>query len=116
MGFKHALRPNTLSFKYVHCNLPTRVLHPSDLWLNYPHVPLAGTVKCYYLAQIAFYLHQMLILNTEARRKDHVQMTVHHIITIMLMVTSYAVNLTRVGCLVMVLMDCSDVFLPVSGP
>ena len=100
----------------MHRNFPTRVLHPSDLWLTHPHVPLAGTIKFYYLAQIAFYLHQMLVLNTEARRKDHVQMTVHHIVTLMLMVISYAVNLTRVGCLVMVLMDCSDVLLPVSGP
>ena len=92
------------------------MLDPIDLWLNYPHVPVAGTVKFYYLTQIAFYLHQVLILNTEARRKDHVQMMVHHIVTIMLMVASYAVNLTRVGSLVMVLMDCSDVFVPVSNP
>ena len=92
------------------------MLDPIDLWLNYPHVPVAGTVKFYYLTQIAFYLHQVLILNTEARRKDHVQMMAHHIVTIMLMVTSYAVNLTRTGSLVMVLMDCSDVFMPVSDP
>ena len=100
----------------MHRNLPTRLLYPTDLWLNYPHVPVPGTVKFYYLTQIAFYLHQVLILNTEARRKDHVQMMVHHIVTIMLMVASYAANLTRVGSLVMVLMDCSDVFMPVSVP
>ncbi|KAF8556059.1 longevity-assurance protein [Imleria badia] len=107
----------TVSFTfgvYVHRNLPTRVLDPIDLWLNYPHVPLAGTVKFYYLTQIAFYLHQVFILNAEARRKDHVQMIAHHIITIALMVASYAYNFTRSGCLSMVLMDCSDVFLPLA--
>ena len=91
-------------------------MDPTDLWLNYPHVPLAGTVKFYYLTQIAFYLHQVLILNAEARRKDHVQMMVHHIITIILMIASYTCNFTRVGCVIMVLMDCSDVFFTVSAP
>ena len=100
----------------MHRNLPTRVLHPSELWLDYPHVPLAGTVKFYYLTQIAFYLHQVLVLSAEARRKDYVHTMAHHIITIMLMVTSYAVNLSRIGCVLMVLMDCSDIFIPVSGP
>lgn len=98
----------------MHHNLPTRVLEPVDLWLNYPHVPLAGAVKFYYLIQNAFYLHQVLILNAEARRKDHYQMMAHHIITIVLMVTSYAYNFTRIGCVIMVLMDCCDIFLPVS--
>jgi len=58
-------------------------------------------------------MHQMLILNAEARRKDHVQMMAHHIITVILMVTSYFTNFTRVGCVIMVLMDWCDIFLPV---
>ncbi|KAL0949771.1 hypothetical protein HGRIS_009810 [Hohenbuehelia grisea] len=99
---------------YVHRNLPTRILDPTDLWLNYPHFPLAGPLKFYYLTQTAFYFHQMLILNAEARRKDHYQMMLHHIITIALMAASYFYNFTRVGCLIMVLMDCSDIFLPLA--
>ncbi|KIK98737.1 hypothetical protein PAXRUDRAFT_133548 [Paxillus rubicundulus Ve08.2h10] len=99
---------------YVHHNLPTRVLDPTDLWLNYPHMALAGPLKFYYLTQTAFYLHQVLILNAEARRKDHVQMMTHHIITVILMVSSYAYNFTRFGCLIMVLMDCCDIFLPLA--
>ncbi|KAF8812392.1 longevity assurance proteins LAG1/LAC1 [Phlegmacium glaucopus] len=96
---------------YVHLNLPTRIRDPSDLWLNYPHIPLAAPVKLYYLTQTAFYMHQILILNAEARRKDHVQMMTHHIITVILMVTSYFTNFTRVGCVIMVLMDWCDVLL-----
>lgn len=87
---------------------------PSDLWLGYPHIPLAAPVKFYYLTQTAFYMHQILILNAEARRKDHVQMMAHHIITVFLMVTSYFTNFTRVGCVIMVLMDWCDVLLAVS--
>jgi acyl-CoA-dependent ceramide synthase len=58
-------------------------------------------------------MHQILILNAEARRKDHAQMMAHHIITVILMVTSYFTNFTRVGCVIMVLMDWCDIFLPV---
>jgi very-long-chain ceramide synthase len=94
--------------------LPTRSWNPIDLWVGYPHIPLAGTVKFYYLTQTAFYTHQMLILNAEARRKDHWQMMTHHVVTVFLMGASYLYNFTRVGCLIMMLMDLSDVFLPVS--
>ncbi|GLB33753.1 putative longevity-assurance protein [Lyophyllum shimeji] len=99
---------------YVHRNLPTRILDPTALWQGYPHTPLAGPLKFYYLTQTAFYMHQVLILNAEARRKDHVQMMTHHVITIILMVTSYFSNLTRIGCLIMVLMDWCDIFLPLA--
>ncbi|KAH9948353.1 longevity assurance proteins LAG1/LAC1 [Amylocystis lapponica] len=99
---------------YVHCNVPTTVLHPANLWLNYPHIPLAAPIKVYYLLETAFYVHQILIINAEARRKDHWQMMTHHVITIFLMVGSYSCNYTRVGCLVMTLMDWCDILLPVA--
>ncbi|KAG2146777.1 TLC domain-containing protein [Suillus clintonianus] len=99
---------------YVHRNLPTQALNPTELWSNYPHSPLAGPLKFYYLTQTAFYLHQILILNAEARRKDHVQMMTHHVLTIFLMVMSYFCNFTRIGCLIMVLMDWNDIFLPIA--
>ena len=104
---------NLLNLQYVHRNLPTRILDPTDLWRDYPHVPLAGPLKFYYLTQTAFYIHQILILNAEARRKDHVQMMTHHVITVILMATSYFSNFVRVGCLIMVIMDWCDIFLPV---
>lgn len=99
--------------QYIHLNLPTQIFNPTDLWQNYPHIPLAAPLKLYYLTQTAFYIHQVLILNAEARRKDHIQMITHHVITIFLMATSYFSNFTRVGCLIMVLMDWCDIFLPV---
>lgn len=100
----------------MHRNVPTSVLNPVDVWVNYPHIPLAGPLKFYYLTQSAFYLHQILILNAEARRKDHWQMMTHHVITVVLMLGSYSYNYTRVGCLVMMLMDLCDIFLPVREP
>lgn len=99
---------------YVNWKLPTRSIDSATLFSGYPHFPLPGPVKLYYLMQFAFYLHQILILNAEQRRKDHVQMMAHHVITIVLMALSYSMNFTRVGCLVMVLMDWCDIFLPLA--
>ena len=88
-------------------------MDPVDVWINYPHIPLAGPIKFYYLTQNAFYIHQILVLNAEARRKDHWQMMTHHVITVVLMLGSYFYNFTRVGVLIMMLMDLCDIFLPV---
>jgi len=98
---------------YVHHNFPTRLLSPGEgVWPGYPHYPLPGPVKFYYLNETAFYVHGVFILTAEARRKDHLQMMAHHFIAIALMFTSYSWNFTRVGCLIMVLMDVCDVLLP----
>jgi hypothetical protein len=70
-------------------------------------------VKFYYLTQLGFWCHQVLLLNAEAWRKDHIQMMSHHIITISLVTASYWYNFTRVGVLIMVLMDWCDIFLAV---
>ena len=86
---------------------------PSNMWAGYPHIPLAGVVKVYYLLQISLYVHAVLLLNAEAPRKDHWQMMTHHVVTIVLIVASYTYNFTRVGCTIMVIMDWCDIFLPV---
>ncbi|KAJ7129742.1 TLC domain-containing protein [Mycena epipterygia] len=114
-GWSAAYYPLQWSFGlYVNYYLPTRIFEPTDLWRNYPHIPLAAPVKFYYLTQTAFYTHQMLILNAEAPRKDHWQMMAHHVITVFLMGASYFFNFTRVGCLIMFLMDLCDIFLPIA--
>ncbi|KAJ7117665.1 TLC domain-containing protein [Mycena epipterygia] len=114
-GWSAAYYPLQWAFGlYVNYYLPTRIFDLTDLWRDYPHTPLAAPVKFYYLTQTAFYMHQMLILNAEAPRKDHCQMMSHHVITVFLMVATYYFNFTRVGCLIMFLMDFCDIFLPIA--
>ncbi|KAG8837689.1 sphingosine N-acyltransferase lag1 [Serendipita sp. 400] len=99
---------------YIHFSLPTAPWKLDHLWIGYPHNPLPGPLKVYYLTQCAFWIHQLLIVNAEARRKDHIQMNAHHVITICLVFASYFLNLTRVGCLILVLMDFCDIVLPLA--
>jgi acyl-CoA-dependent ceramide synthase len=66
--------------------------------------------------QLAFWFQQLYVLHIEERRKDHIAMISHHIITIALVWSSYYTNLTRVGNAVLCCMDISDIFLSVCIP
>lgn len=72
-----------------------------------------GVMKFYALAQWAFWLQQILVINIEERRKDHWQMLSHHFITTILISSCYFYHHTRVGNLILVIMDVVDLFLPV---
>ncbi|KAK3937610.1 TLC domain-containing protein [Diplogelasinospora grovesii] len=98
---------------YIYCNSPYYMnLH--ELWTAWPDREVSGVMKGYMLAQLAFWLQQILVINIEERRKDHWQMFTHHIITISLIYASYRYHHTRIGNLILVLMDVVDLFLPLA--
>jgi hypothetical protein len=78
------------------------------MWTEWPNRQVTGVVKGYMLFQLAFWLQQVLVINIEERRKDHWQMLTHHIITIALISASYRYGHTRVGTVILVLMDIGD--------
>lgn len=97
------------------------LFYRSPYWLdmdafyaNYPERTLSPTFKLYYLGQLAFWLQCILALNLEAKRKDYVQMFGHHVLTSTLLIASYAFHTTRVGQVILMLMDFSDIFLPLA--
>jgi very-long-chain ceramide synthase len=84
------------------------------LWHSWPTREMSGLAKWYYLVQFAFWLQQIVVVNIEKRRKDHVQMFTHHIITCTLIFASYGYHQTKVGNLILCLMDVVDLFLPLA--
>jgi acyl-CoA-dependent ceramide synthase len=89
-------------------------LNLRGLWKDWPVREMDGLAKWYYLVQFAFWLQQIAVVNIEERRKDHWQMFTHHIITCSLIFTSYGYHQTRVGNLILCLMDIVDLFLPLA--
>lgn len=83
----------------------------STLWVGFPHYYIDPGVKQYYLSLLAYWFTQVLIIHIEDRRKDHFQMLTHHFVTCALVVGSYAYSYTRIGHLVLIMMDTVDVFL-----
>lgn len=84
-----------------------------ELWTTWPNREVDWQMKGYVLAQWAFWLQQIIVINIEERRKDHWQMFSHHIITTVLISSCYCYHHTRVGNLILVIMDVVDLFLPV---
>lgn len=84
-----------------------------QMWAEWPLRDTDWLHKWYYLVQFAFWLQQIVVLHIEERRKDHYQMLAHHIITCSLMAASYAYHLTRVGNVILCMMDFVDILLPV---
>ncbi|KAK7403380.1 Sphingosine N-acyltransferase lag1 [Neonectria punicea] len=89
-------------------------LNNKELWTNWPDRELNRLDKFYILAQWAFWLQQIIVINIEERRKDHTQMLAHHFVTCGLIYACYAYHQTRVGNLILVLMDFVDIVLPLA--
>ncbi|KAI9481519.1 MAG: TLC domain-containing protein [Benjaminiella poitrasii] len=83
----------------------------SQYWIDYPHILISKSMKAYYLMQLAFWIQQVYTIHIEKRRKDHLAMVTHHLITIALIVSSYYTNFTRIGNAVLCCMDFADIFL-----
>ncbi|KAK5076745.1 Sphingosine N-acyltransferase lag1 [Lithohypha guttulata] len=95
------------------------IYYHSDYWLNlralwrdWPVREMDGLTKWYYLVQFAFWLQQIVVVNIEERRKDHWQMFSHHVVTCALIFCSYGYHQSKVGNLILCLMDLVDIILP----
>ncbi|RYP35645.1 hypothetical protein DL768_010983 [Monosporascus sp. mg162] len=85
-----------------------------ELWTNWPQRELDGLMKGYILAQWAFWSQQVLVIHIETRRKDYWQILTHHFVTIALIAASYAYHHTRVGHVILVLMDVIELIFPLA--
>ncbi|TPX35151.1 hypothetical protein SeMB42_g07231 [Synchytrium endobioticum] len=86
-------------------------------WIGYPHQQkyLTLNMKLYYLVELAYWVHHLIILQTIVpRRKDYLLMMSHHVVTIILITASYHMNFTMLGHIILFLFDVSDVFLALS--
>lgn len=85
-----------------------------ELWTNFPTRTMDGVFKWYYLVQFGFWLQQIIVVNIEERRKDYAQMFTHHIFTCTLVFFSYGFYQTKVGNVILCIMDVVDILLSVS--
>jgi very-long-chain ceramide synthase len=84
------------------------------VWEGFPIRELNGLVKSYYLVASAFWLMQLVVVNIEEHRKDHLHMLVHHLIACSLMIASYCHHQTSIGNVILCSMDVVDIVLPLA--
>lgn len=80
---------------------------------NYPHHPVRPEEWWYYNLELGFYISLVITQFLDTKRKDFWQMFVHHVVTILLLVLSWACNFHRIGALVLAIHDIADV--PLEG-
>eukprot|EP00884_Botryococcus_braunii_P017445 jgi/Botrbrau1/4384/Bobra.105_2s0030.1 len=86
-----------------------------QFWRGWPDQAIPWKVKLYYTAEMGFYCEALLsLLLWEERRSDFPVMLTHHFVTLTLISLSALWRYIRVGSMVMVLHDPSDVFLEVA--
>ena len=83
----------------------------SELWRGFPVKTLAtdGALRCYYLAYGARYVAGAVNVLLEHKRKDFWSMQLHHVSTIGVIWVSYVYGWTRVGAVIMLVLDPADV-------
>ncbi|KIK67248.1 hypothetical protein GYMLUDRAFT_860765 [Collybiopsis luxurians FD-317 M1] len=96
--------------------LPTWWYRTEAFWIDYPHWDMKPELKRYYLMQMAFWCHELLVLllGLEKPRKDYHALVIHHFVTIWLVGWSYTMNLTFIGNAVYMSMDIPDACLSFS--
>jgi hypothetical protein len=87
----------------------------SGFWSDFPNFsdwdsrPLAFF---YYMFQLGFYWQGFIaLLWFETKRKDFVELCIHHSVTILLIVFSYSSSQHRIGLNVLLIHDISDILL-----
>eukprot|EP01062_Namystynia_karyoxenos_P010145 TRINITY_DN13593_c0_g1_i1.p1 TRINITY_DN13593_c0_g1~~TRINITY_DN13593_c0_g1_i1.p1 ORF type:complete len:331 (+),score=84.97 TRINITY_DN13593_c0_g1_i1:77-1069(+) len=89
---------------------------PSSEWWRYdrPTVELRDDLRCYYIMYCSRYIQGGISVLLEHRRKDFIEMCIHHWVTVILVALSYTYGWVRVGAVVMVLLDPADVPLHIA--
>ena len=81
-------------------------------WKDYPRHPLSNSIYVYYIASISFYMSEVFATMFKTiRRKDDMQMAIHHVVTLALLIFSWWINHCRIGSIVLVIHDFSDIWL-----
>jgi len=78
-------------------------------WSEGGHEILRVDLRCYYMLYLSRYVQQFISVLLERKRKDFVEMIVHHLVTVGLVYISYIYGWNRVGVVTMLLFDPADV-------
>uniref|UniRef100_A0A7S2JE31 TLC domain-containing protein n=1 Tax=Alexandrium andersonii TaxID=327968 RepID=A0A7S2JE31_9DINO len=86
---------------------------PSEKWWRGfsegGHEIMRLDLRCYYILYVSRYLQALVSVMMEFKRKDFLEMVIHHAVTIAVIYVSYIYGWNRVGVVVMVLLDPADV-------
>ncbi|EME29577.1 longevity assurance protein LAG1 [Galdieria sulphuraria] len=82
-----------------------------ELWSPYPP-PLSTFFRSYYVVELGYYLGSLVfLLFSDTKHSDFLEFCIHHVATILLIYISYSFRYVRIGLVILVLHDASDILL-----
>ncbi|XP_052008834.1 ceramide synthase 2 isoform X1 [Xyrauchen texanus] len=82
-----------------------------EVWAGFPKQSLLDSQYWYYIIELSFYGSLLFSVAADVKRKDFKEQLVHHWATLTLLSFSWCANYIRIGTLVMLVHDTSDVLL-----
>ncbi|XP_074479818.1 ceramide synthase 2 [Sebastes fasciatus] len=82
-----------------------------EVWTGFPKQSMLESQYWYYILEMSFYGSLLLSVAFDVKRKDFREQIIHHLATLLLLSFSWCVNYIRIGTLVMIVHDASDVLL-----
>ncbi|XP_066557616.1 ceramide synthase 2 isoform X2 [Amia ocellicauda] len=82
-----------------------------EVWRAFPRQSLLESQYWYYIIEMSFYWSLLFRVAFDIKRKDFKEQIIHHLATLTLLAFSWCANYIRIGTLVMILHDVSDVIL-----
>lgn len=70
---------------------------------------MSDALSCFYILYAARYLQNIVSVLIEHKRKDFLEMQIHHITTALIVAISYVYGWYRIGAIIMLLLDPADV-------
>ncbi|XP_058851314.1 ceramide synthase 2-like [Acipenser ruthenus] len=82
-----------------------------EIFNGFPKQTLLDSQYWYYIIEMSFYCSLLFSVAFDVKRKDFKEQIIHHVATLNLLAFSWCCNYIRVGTLVMLVHDASDVLL-----
>lgn len=82
-----------------------------EVWTGFPKQSMLDSQYWYYILEMSFYGSLLFSVTFDVKRKDFKEQIIHHLATLILLSFSWCANYIRVGTLIMLIHDASDVFL-----
>ncbi|XP_061102182.1 ceramide synthase 2 [Conger conger] len=83
-----------------------------EVWIGFPkQQSMLDSQYWYYILEMSFYWSLLFSVAFDIKRKDFKEQIIHHFATLILLAFSWCANYIRIGTLVMIIHDASDVLL-----
>eukprot|EP00345_Euplotes_harpa_P018660 CAMPEP_0168340848 /NCGR_PEP_ID=MMETSP0213-20121227/14311_1 /TAXON_ID=151035 /ORGANISM="Euplotes harpa, Strain FSP1.4" /LENGTH=262 /DNA_ID=CAMNT_0008347169 /DNA_START=121 /DNA_END=909 /DNA_ORIENTATION=- len=78
---------------------------------DWPYTVMPKYLKFYYIASLSYYLEDLIFHLFQSPNSDYFEMILHHVVTAMLIFSSYFNGFWNIGMFVLMQMDVADIFI-----